>query len=123
MTDEEATTPESEEEESEEKLIPWKQFLEEFPLNTFQKVSGYYYQTRHSPAYTSLDRSAPTLRLRCPDEDCQGIRNFSGKWIHYPSIEDEQIRLDFMEYTCNDCGKAQKRYALISKRIDDDGNG
>ena len=119
MTDEEATTLESEEEQPEEKLIPWKQFLEEYPVNTYQKVTEYYMKTSHTQG-TNLRRETPILRLWCPNENCQGIRNFAGKWERFDtiSVSNEKWIWDFLTYTCRDCGERSKTFCIAARVIE-----
>lgn len=109
------------EQKSEEAFIPWRQFLEEYPLNSVQKVSEYYRKTDEQ--YDPHRRNAPILRLWCPDQNCRGVRNFAGEWQHYPSVRDTKVYHDFLVYRCRDCGEAEKTFCVASQAIDNDGNG
>jgi len=108
-------------EESEEALIPWKEFLEEYPIDSIQKVSEFYEET--DSQYRPLKRKAPILRLWCWNENCKGIRNFSGRWEHDPNVSDFSIYNDFLIYTCKDCGESKKTFCIIAQIIDREGNG
>jgi len=98
--------------EQKEILIPWKKFLEEYPINSIQKVSDFFVDTKSHP--NPYERNAPTLRLWCWDENCKGIRNFEGDWVHQRSIATTSFNTDFLEYTCKDCGKSIKTFCIKS---------
>lgn len=105
-------------EEKEPERIPWSEFLESYPLNTLKQVSGY---SERSEGYSPFVRIAPTIRLYCIK--CEGIRNFSGIWVHESSFHDMTIVRDFLQYTCKDCEKGEKTFCVISGATDDAGNG
>jgi hypothetical protein len=100
-----------------EQLLPWVTFLEEYPVRSQQKVSGYYYLA----GYESLRKSRPTLRLYC--EKCEGVRKFDGEWQRSDDAKERTPFDDFLVYTCRDCREYKKHYCLCSCRTDDSGNG
>lgn len=102
--------------ESEEDVVPWKIFLEEYPVGTIQKVSGYWRDTGNS-GYYRYERFAPTLRLVC--DKCDGIRNFDGKWTHHSHVTDPSGCDDFLVYTCRDCHEFEKHYCIYSDWAND----
>ena len=107
MSEEEQNQPEvSQTEDHSEVFLPWKGFLESFPLNTPQKVSNYYYKNENKTAYYPFIRETPILRLHC--SYCQGIRNFEGKWTNHAEFNDNEIVKDFIEYICRDCKEGKK---------------
>lgn len=101
--------------------IPLKTFLEEYPIGTFQKISGYYEEDSSANNYYRFPRCAPTLRLYC--DECDGIRNFDGTWVHDKYITKEMSFDDFLIYTCRDCNKYKKHFCLGAHHLDDKGNG
>lgn len=102
-------------------LLPWKEFLEDYPINSVQNVSGYYKRKEDKSAYAPFLRQAPILRLHCAK--CQGIRNFTGHWVHHRDFREAGIVRDFLKYTCRDCNEGGKTFCIISQPIDDNGNG
>ncbi len=117
---EESNTDEIEKKENEtEELIPFNKFLEEFPLNTVQKV-GDYYQPREDGSPYKL---APQLRLWCSGENCQGYRRFDGRWKSGYDIGIKDLSRDFLIYTCRDCGVREKNFCIASWASDNEGNG
>lgn len=122
MSEEEKKT-ESPQETPPEQFIPWATFLEEYPLDTKQCVSGYYRAFPNGRGGEDLEKQTPVLRLYCAQ--CEGIRNFSGKWERQPKIYsgNDPILDDFLIYTCNDCGKFRKHFCLFSGPYDNNGNG
>ena len=101
-------------------LVPWSKFLEDYPINSVQKVSEYYERTR-SEYGDPFRRLAPTLRLHCAK--CKGIRNFSGRWTHHDTFRQSTVVHDFLKYTCKDCEETSKTFCVISQPIDENGNG
>lgn len=97
-------------------FIPFKEFLEEYPIGTRQKVSGYYEVDTSVPASRSdrFPKCTPTLRLYC--QECDGFRNFEGKWQHnrYCSSPFD----DFLIYKCRDCNKQEKRFCLYATPLE-----
>lgn len=101
-------------------LVPWAKFLEDYPINSLQNVSGYY--EKRDPQYGDpYRRQTPTLRLHCAK--CKGVRNFNGKWTHHDTFSKGGIVNDFLKYTCRDCGEASKTFCVISQPTDENGNG
>ncbi len=94
--------------------------MEDYPTNTAQNVSAYYErpEEEYGPPFR---RIAPTLRLHC--NKCNGVRNFSGNWVHEGEFREGEIVRDFLKYTCKDCEKAEKTFCVLSQAIDEDGNG
>lgn len=117
---EEDKKPEQKKEQN-EILIPWKKFLEEYPVNSKQKVSEFYEETNHQ--YYTFKRNTPMLRLWCWNENCKGIRNFAGKWEHHENVSDNSIYKDFLIYTCKDCEESEKTFCIMAKIIYNEGNG
>ncbi|MBL7188615.1 MAG: hypothetical protein ISS70_20010 [Phycisphaerae bacterium] len=101
-------------------LVPWSEFLEDYPLNSVQNVSEYYEKT-HSQYGDPFRRLTPTLRLHC--SKCKGVRNFSGRWTHHDTFSNGDVVHDFVKYTCKDCEDASKTFCVISQAIGDNGNG
>jgi len=104
-----------------ENLIQWKAFLEDYPINSVQNVTGYYERKEDENAYRPFVRLAPILRLHC--SKCEGIRNFAGRWVHEGDFREGGIVQDFLLYTCKDCGEGSKTFCVISRDADDNGNG
>lgn len=107
--------------ENEEKqvFIPFKQFLEEFPLNTAQHVGEYYEVVAHG----DLWKLAPQLRLWCDDENCQGYRRFDGNWHHRSDAGIKDVSRDFLVYKCRDCGVRAKTFCILSHASGKNGVG
>jgi hypothetical protein len=101
-------------------LVPWSEFLEDYPINSVQNVSGYYEPTEEQYGHP-FRRLAPTLRLQC--SKCKGVRNFTGHWTHHDTFSKGGIVHDFLKYTCKDCEEASKTFCVISQTIDENGNG
>lgn len=99
------------------KLVPFQTFLEEYPLNSPQHVSGYC-QIGNYP-----EKKTPRLRLWCGDEHCQGYRRFDGHWESPRSLGDQDVSYDFLVYTCRDCGKTRKTFCIGSAVSKPPGNG
>jgi len=102
-------------------LVPWADFLEGYPINSVQKVSGYYERKKGTQVLNPYVRLAPVLRIHCPN--CQGIRNFAGHWVHHPEFRDGDFVWDFLDYTCKDCDEGSKTFCVASQMIDENGNG
>lgn len=119
-TQETATIPEAPQgnEVSKEKL-PFRRFLEEFSVNTVQKVSEYYRDTGNK----YYKKNAPQLRLWCDGADCRGYRRFDGGWDRQSDIGAEDVARDFLTYTCRDCGTKTKTFCIMSAAADGDGGG
>lgn len=101
-------------------LIPWAEFLEDYPINSEQVVSSYYESTEGT--YPGpFQRLSPILRLYCPK--CKGIRNFSGSWEHHRFFNRRDVVRDFLNYNCRDCEDSDKTFCVISYPIDEKGNG
>lgn len=96
----------------EETLVPFSRFLEEFPLNTAQEISGYYART--DDAYRPHAKVAPRIRIYCDNENCQGYRRFDGEWLSRYQIGSDQISHDFLVYRCRDCGAREKTFCIMS---------
>lgn len=90
-----------------ETSIPFKEFLENEPVNSIRLVSNFY---------THKDRSyfkeAPILRLHC--DSCEGVRNFSGVWNQHNFIKKDTLNLDYLVYKCKDCGSDFKWFSIMS---------
>lgn len=101
-------------------LVPWGEFLEDYPINTVQNVSAYY--ERINEKYGNpYRRLAPVLRLHC--SKCAGVRNFWGEWTHHETFSKGGVVRDFLKYTCRDCKDTEKTFCVISQAIDENGNG
>jgi hypothetical protein len=101
--------------------IPLKQFLEEFPINTPQKITNYYEKT--DSEYHPFRKQTPQLRIWCNHNDCQGFRRFEGEWQRQQDVTSKDISRDFLTYKCRDCGVTEKTFCLLSAATDQDGNG
>ncbi len=101
-------------------LMPWREFLEDCPINSVQNVSEYYEKTE-SQYGDPFCRLAPTLRLHCAK--CKGVRNFDGRWTHHGTFSKGSVVHDFLKYTCKDCEESSKTFCVISQAIDEEGNG
>lgn len=102
-------------------LVPWREFLEDYPIDSVQNVSGYYLRKKDSHTHRPFIRVAPILRLHCPK--CQGVRNFTGHWVHEEDFQKSSVVRDFLEYTCRDCNEGSKTFCVVSEAIDENGNG
>lgn len=102
-------------------LISFGKFLEEFPLNTAQKISGYYKDERAQ--YNRYRKLAPQNRLYCDGEMCEGYRRFDGKWLSPSEIGSQELSRDFLVYRCRDCGTREKTFCILSMPYDNAGNG
>ena len=100
--------------------VPFKTFLEEYPIGTPQTVSEFYKKERTQYVVYNT-KCTPTLRLYC--DECKGMRNFDGDWIHSERIETNLPRDDFLVYKCRDCDTYEKHFCLGLFSIDDKGNG
>lgn len=101
--------------------LSFKEFLEEYPIGTYQKVSEYCKWTQASYGHQYYwAKCAPQLRLHC--KECNGTRNFQGGWVHSDSA-DSDYKDDFLVYTCRDCGIQEKHFCLSSKYLDDQESG
>lgn len=112
-----------EEEQPADEFMTFKEFLEDYPVGTTQKVSGYYRRDDKTNVAAYLyPRATPTLSLYCAE--CGGIRHFNGIWTHYTYINGNTEPEDFLVYTCQNCKITQKHFCLISHAIGDgEGNG
>ena len=111
---------EQQEEVPQHDFVPWKEFLESYPVGTVQHVSGFY--TRDiAGTRSAFERLAPILRLYC--EKCRGMRNFGGHWQHGPNCRDDRIHNDFLVYTCKDCDEGRKTFCVATQAVDSYGNG
>ena len=113
--DEVEASNDSREEDSFDKMTPlkFKEFLEDYSLNTFQRVSDFYFDNgKGTSDYYRYEKSVPQLKLWCADEHCQGYRRFDGKWKSKNELGGDEIFSDFLIYTCRDCGTKQKTYCL-----------
>jgi hypothetical protein len=100
-------------------LVPWAEFLKDYPLNSVQNVSAYFEKTNDQ--YNPFRRLTPMLRLHC--EKCMGVRNFVGRWTHHEFFSRGETLYDFLKYTCKDCGEAIKTFCVVSQASDNLGNG
>jgi len=107
--------------ESTEEFIPWNTFLEEYPVMSNQRVSGYYTKESGYGVELALIKTTPVLKLFCAE--CYVLRNFDGEWTIYSRLRQSSSLNDFLVYLCRDCKKGMKHYSLISSYIDADGNG
>jgi hypothetical protein len=110
-------------EESEEQAHPtltWREFLESYPLNSYQLVADYYEKNRSSN-YRPFIRLAPILRLYCAT--CEGVRNFDGEWEQEREFANTNPVNAFLEYTCKDCGEGSKTFCVISEATKSEGVG
>jgi len=122
MTEQEKKPAEPEQKETQPKeFVPWKDFLESYPLNSVQNVSGYYSRKSDSSAFNPFVREVPILRLHCTH--CEGIRNFSGRWVHHGDFRESGVVEDFLKYTCRDCREGTKTFCILSQPIEEEGNG
>jgi hypothetical protein len=103
-----------------EKLIPFATFLEEYPTGTQQTVKDFY-DTMTLNSRKQFKKCTPVLRLYCGE--CNGTRNFDGKWTHndYVNLPGD-VEDDFLVYTCRDCDECEKHYCLFFLPIEF-GNG
>ena len=114
----ETTQPQKEEPTKTTDYIPFKQFLEEYPIGTLQKVSGFC-GWRDGLSAPILTKGTPSLRLYCAE--CNGTRNFEGEWTR--SGVGNRLTDDFLVYTCRDCGKYEKHFCLSSRALKDNKSG
>lgn len=91
-----------------EKLYSSKEFFEEVPpgrmasIDTMAEKTGTYIGAN--------DLILPDINLYCEDDACKGFRLFESR-------NDVQLTMEsgkdfFIEYTCKNCGKSKKTYAL-----------
>ena len=95
--------------------LTWREFLESYPVNSAHSVAHYWERT-NGGIPTEFVRLAPILRLYCAAE-CQGVRNFAGHWEQIPEFQVADFEKPinaFIQYTCKDCNKGYKTYALRS---------
>jgi hypothetical protein len=114
--------PEHEQEEEIEKQdplagdpIPFDQFLQEYPVSTPQKVSGYSEATKDN--YRTFRKLAPPLRLWCRHEKCEGFRMFEGRWGSVTDVGSKKPSRDFLTYRCRNCSETEKTFSLLSVHI------
>ncbi|MFN0139489.1 MAG: hypothetical protein ACKVQW_05305 [Pyrinomonadaceae bacterium] len=98
--------------------LSFARFLEEFPTNSGQVVSGFF---EISERYCI--RNNPQLKLWCGGEHCNGYRRFDGSWQPTKYIKPGEVCRDFLVYVCRDCGIEKKTYCLLSRIKDEHGNG
>ncbi|MGB7209052.1 MAG: hypothetical protein WBD27_10365 [Pyrinomonadaceae bacterium] len=101
--------------------IPFKEFLESYPLNSVQDITGYFAVFGVNNQYT--EKLTPELRLWCNGEECQGFRRFDGKWGMKSDIGIKEPSNDFLTYTCRDCKIKTRVFCIRSIFADDNGNG
>lgn len=103
-----------------ESSIPFTKFLEEFPLNSAQKVDGYFeFYGRDN----NVRKLAPQLKLWCDGDDCQGYRRFDGEWKNKYDIGTEGVARDYLIYRCRDCNIKEKTFCLLSGFAAENGQG
>ena len=105
----------------EQQAVSFQVFLEEFPVNTLQKVSGYHTDTKD--AYNPISKNAPQLRLYCSNQACKGFRRFDGRWGVRDVPKGKEPKPDFLVYRCRDCGVQEKIFCIWSIACDEKGNG
>lgn len=102
-------------------FITFRQFLEEFPLNTAQKISGYYKD--EGTQYNRYQKLAPQIRLYCNGEMCEGYRRFDGRWSSPSELGGKDLSRDFLVYRCRDCVTGEKTFCILSMPYDNAGQG
>lgn len=91
--------------------LPFREFLEAYPMGTPQKVSGYAQWMAHYGAY---QKHAPQIRLWCSNERCEGYRIFDGSWHRAGDIGNNQLARDFLVYKCRNCSSTEKTFSILS---------
>jgi len=81
------------------------EFLESSPPDNAEVVTEL---VKYAGPYCSL--CTPEIRLHCNNELCNGVRVFSCSQVPYLSTDFEY---EFLTYTCRNCNKAKKTFALI----------
>ena len=85
-------------------------FLESVPPGAERTISDFF---RPRPAHTSpWYVNTPEIQLHCPTETCRGVRTFECRNRHEYGHSNNQPADVFLKYTCRNCTKALKTYAL-----------
>ncbi len=97
-------------------------FLESVPPGTERRVPGLFSRVSSpqprelppiSPAWTV---ETPDIELHCPSETCSGDRIFECDNSH-EHVLDKRPKDVFLAYTCRNCRKGFKTYALRVRRV------
>ena len=62
-----------------------------------------------------LSVNTPDIQLHCPTETCRGVRIFECRTFHGPPARGDSENF-FLTYTCRNCRKGFKTYALLISR-------
>ena len=90
----------------EKKAITFAKFLESSPPSSSVDVLDLVVHQLKGQSYLST----PDIELFCEDEKCAGIRIFRSR--DYRLVYHSPITMLFIDYTCSNCAKTQKKYAL-----------
>lgn len=100
-------------EEKEEILIPFSDFLESTPPGRLVLVSNSAYIRR---SYASKYISTPEIMLHCDNEFCNGKRFFACN--DDCSVADDGFSFKYLTYQCKNCQQKSKTFALAMKHIE-----
>lgn len=97
--------------------IPFSEFLESIPPGTLTKIADLtkkrYYQGGNLAGHEVI---SPEIQLHCPSDTCNGTRFFRRTSKSMPDLGDEGFSFFYLSYTCSNCQKHEKTYALAGKR-------
>jgi len=102
--------------QKEEETVPWKSFLESYPPNRLFRVEEMAFSGTHRYIWYV---STPDLSLFCNSDSCGGMRVFSNTSdsVALGVCDWQEV---FMTFTCRNCKKGVKYFAMLVYRDEDD---
>src|SRR5688572_16747392 len=89
-------------------LQVWKEFLESAPAYVQRKIPNLLVDVHPSVGQIAYGIRSPKIQLYCEIDD--GIRWFD---CAEDKIYADKYRTEFISYTCRDCGRWDKLFAVI----------
>jgi hypothetical protein len=103
------TTPDATPKEQEFETCTFAELLETVPPGSIRRVMDLAYFQNGAWLH-----SRPELQLHCSSEICNGTRMFA--WAEGPPFSASQEERYFVSYTCRNCGRDSRHYALFMGR-------
>lgn len=102
-----AETDPAEQPKEESTSMPWIDFLQSHPPGSVARVSSAVTRTQYGSFYAKT----PELQLYCPEDTCNAYMFFAND-SGMDAVSQGKWQFGYMQYTCRNCQKYQKVFAL-----------
>lgn len=99
------------------------EFLEASPPNQLVHISDIVILKPNGSGTRSYFLTTPEIQIHCSDESCNGVRFHRCTVGNKLSVREDVFTDCFITYTCSNCQRHKKTFALTAFRQEDETNG